>query len=106
MFKVAINRFYTLYKKSKVRVNATEDMLNSIKDDFEVSTIDNSLDVRKILSELSESHRNILILKYNLCLSYKEIGDLLDIDEGSSKTICYRARKNFKKIWEGGQKNE
>lgn len=100
MFKVAVNKFYTLYKKSKIRANVTEDMLNNIKDNFEVSIIDNNIDIRNNLSKLSESHRNILILKYSLGLSYREIGKLLDIDEGSSKTICYRARNNFKKLWE------
>lgn len=101
MFRVAVNKFYTLYKKSKFRANVTEDMLSNIKDDFEVGIIDNKIDIRDNLSKLSESHRNILILKYNLGLSYKEIGNLLDVDEGSSKTICYRARNNFKKLWEG-----
>lgn len=76
-------------------------MLNNIKDNFEVSVIDNKIDIRNNLSKLSESHRNILILKYSLGLSYKEIGNLLDIDERSSKTICYRARNKFRKLWEG-----
>lgn len=101
MFKVSINRFYTLYKKSRVNVSLNEDMLNNIKSEFEISTIDNNLDIKTILSRLSESHKNILILKYSMGLSYREIGKLLDIDEGSSKTICYRARNKFKEIWKG-----
>lgn len=55
MFKVALNRFYTLYKRAKVIVNATDDILNNIKADFEVSTIHNTLDIRSNLSKLSES---------------------------------------------------
>lgn len=101
MFKVSINRFYTLYKKSKVNVSLNEDTLNNIKSEFEISTIDNNLDIKTILSKLSESQKNILILKYSMGLSYREIGKLLDIDEGSSKTICYRARNKIKEIWKG-----
>ncbi|MGL5084850.1 MAG: RNA polymerase sigma factor, partial [Clostridium sp.] len=89
MFKVSINRFYTLYKKSKASVSLNEDMLNNIKSEFEIRNIDNNLDIKTILSKLTESQKNILILKYSMGLSYREIGKFLDIDEGSSKTICY-----------------
>ena len=42
----------------------------------------------------------LLILKYNLGLSYSDISKLLNINESSAKTLCYRARNAFKNIWE------
>ncbi|WP_051560483.1 RNA polymerase sigma factor [Clostridium beijerinckii] len=101
MFKVSINKFYTLYKKSKVNISLTDELLSNIESEFSVTNIDSSLDVNRVLALMKESEKNLLVLKYSSGLSYKEIGKLLDIEEGSAKTLCYRARNRFKKIWEG-----
>ncbi|KON14846.1 RNA polymerase sigma-70 factor [Clostridium botulinum] len=100
MFKVSINKFYTLYKKSRTNLFLTDELSYTLKSDFEISDIDNSIDINKVLSKMSESHKNLLILKYSMDLSYNNIGKLLNISEGSAKTLCYRARNVFKKIWE------
>lgn len=101
MFKVSINRFYTLYKKSKVNISLTDELAAAIESDFRIMHIDNSLEVNRILSLMKESEKNLLVLKYSMGLSYRSIGSLLNIEEGSAKTLCYRARNKFKKIWEG-----
>ncbi|MBN1046939.1 sigma-70 family RNA polymerase sigma factor [Clostridium botulinum] len=100
MFKVSINKFYTLYKKSRTNLFLTDELSYTLKSDFKISDIDNSIDINKVLSKMSESHKNLLILKYSMDLSYNNIGKLLNISEGSAKTLCYRARNVFKKIWE------
>lgn len=101
MFKVSVNKFYSLYKKGKFNQDVTSDFIENVKSDFEISTIENNIDIQRVFTKMNESHKNILILKYNMGLSYREIGKLLNIDEGSSKTLCYRARKKFKEVWEG-----
>jgi len=101
MFKVSINRFYTLYKKGRVNISLTGELLSNIESDFSITHIDSALDVNRVLALMKESEKNLLVLKYSSGLSYKEIGMLLDIEEGSAKTLCYRARNRFKKIWEG-----
>ena len=100
MFKVSLNKFYTIYKKSKSNIFLSDELLSNIKGDFEISNIDNSIDINNVLSHLNESQRNLLILKYNLGLSYSDISKLLNINESSAKTLCYRARNAFKNIWE------
>lgn len=42
-----------------------------------------------MLNELTPSHKNLLILKYEMNLSYREIGDILDISEENIKTYLY-----------------
>nr|WP_322018564.1 sigma-70 family RNA polymerase sigma factor [Clostridium butyricum] len=100
MFKVSLNKFYTLYKKSKTSISLTDKLCSNLKTDFQISNIDMSLDINHILSKMNESEKNLLILKYNLGLSYFNISKLLNINETSAKTLCYRARNKFKKIWE------
>ena len=101
MFKVSINRFYTLYKKSKVNISLTDELSTTIESDFKIMHIDNALEVNRVLSLMKESEKNILVLKYSMGLSYREIGKLLNIEDGSAKTLCYRARNKFKEIWDG-----
>lgn len=101
MFKVSINKFYTLYKKSRVNISLTDELSATIQSDFKIVNIDNALEVNRVLSLLKESEKNLLVLKYSMGLSYKQIGRMLDIEEGSAKTLCYRARNKFKEIWEG-----
>lgn len=101
MFKVSINRFYTMYKKSKVNISLTDELAAAIESDFKIMRIENALEVNRVLTLMKESEKNLLVLKYSMGLSYKSIGSLLNIEEGSAKTLCYRARNKFKEIWDG-----
>jgi RNA polymerase sigma-70 factor (ECF subfamily) len=101
MFKVSINRFYTLYKKSKVNISLTDELLAAIESDFKIMHVENALEVNRVLLLMKESEKNLLVLKYIMGLSYRNIGKVLNIEEGSAKSLCYRARNKFKEIWEG-----
>jgi len=101
MFKVSINRFYTLYKKSKINISLTDELSATIESNFKIKNIDNALDVDRVFSAMKESEKTLLVLKYSMGLSYRDIGKMLNIEEGSAKTLCYRARNKFKEIWEG-----
>lgn len=101
MFKVSINKFYTLYKKSKVNISLTDELLATIESDFKIVHIDNTLEINRALELMKESEKNLLVLKYSMGLSYRSIGKLLNMEEGSAKTLCYRARNKFKEIWRG-----
>lgn len=84
MFKVSVNKFYSLYKKGKLNQEATSDLIENIKSDFDISTIENNIDIKRVFSRMSESNKNILLLKYSMGLSYREIGKLLNIDTKSA----------------------
>jgi RNA polymerase sigma-70 factor (ECF subfamily) len=101
MFKVSINKFYTLYKKSKINISLTDELSAAIEGDFNIGHVDNAIEMNRVLELLKESEKNLLVLKYSMGLSYRNIGNLLNIEEGSAKTLCYRARNKFKEIWEG-----
>lgn len=44
-----------------------------------------------MLNHINSSYKDLLVLKYFMDLSYKEISKLLDISEGNIKTYLYRA---------------
>ncbi|MFF5995406.1 RNA polymerase sigma factor [Lysinibacillus sp. KU-BSD001] len=105
MFKVAIHRYYSLYNKNKSVVRLNHDDLERLKTVFE--HVESDLLMKEQANELVEAlqglqpkFQQLLILKYYMELSYKEISEILDVKETLVKTYLQRARKSFKKIWE------
>ena len=106
LFKVAINT-YRDYMKKKNKIN----LVSIDNEEFYIQLIDESdivFDYLKkeksnrvlsILNNMKEEYKSILILKYDMELSYKEIALLLGTNEDVIKTYMYRARNKFKEEW-------
>lgn len=104
LFKVAINKYYDLcrYQRRYPSLDIDENIIiNLLEDDGEKIMIkkENKEDIEKILEELTPMHKNLIVLKYDLELSYSQISDFLDMKEETVKIYLYRARKDFKKRW-------
>lgn len=107
LFKVAINQYYDLCRKNNKYI-----FLNIDEEIFKQSLTDNKFvldfllnleqkeEILEVLNSLSNIYKNLLIFKYDFCLSYKEISELLDIKENTVRTYLFRAREQFKKVWE------
>lgn len=105
MFKVAINRYYSLYNKNTSVVTLSEVDLERLLPVFEhveinILTEEKVSELKKVLHVLQPTFQHLLILKYYMDLSYKEISEILNMKETQVKTYLQRARKSFKKIWE------
>lgn len=105
MFKVAIHRYYSLYNKYKTTINLSDEDFHRLLPALE--HVESNVLEKELLKELGEAlqgltptFQQLLILKYYLELSYKEISDILDMKESHVKTYLQRARKSLKKIWE------
>lgn len=106
LFKVAVNNYYDLCRKNNRHINLSID-----EEIFKESLTDSKLvedfildsekkkEILEILNSISDIYKNLLLLKYDMGLSYKEIAELLDINENTVKTYLFRAREQFKKVW-------
>jgi RNA polymerase sigma-70 factor (ECF subfamily) len=105
MFKVAIHCYYSLYNKNKTIVQLKEvdleKLMPAIEDvGFSLLTKEMASELDEALQELQPMFQQLLILKYYMGFSYKEISEILSMKETNVKTYLHRARNTFKKIWE------
>ena len=106
LFRVAINKYYDLCRKNSrhMHLSIDEEIFkesltdNKLVEDF-ILNIEKKEEILKILNSISNIHKNLLFFKYEMGLSYKEIAELLDINENTVKTYLFRAREQFKKNW-------
>jgi RNA polymerase sigma-70 factor (ECF subfamily) len=105
LFKVAINNYYTLRRKRKnvlqVKDALREQLCTESEPLLSTDRTELMIQVKDIYSQMSDSEKTLLILKYHHDLSYKEIAAFLNTTEETVKTSLSRARKSFKKLWEG-----
>ncbi|KAA0955347.1 RNA polymerase sigma factor [Planococcus sp. ANT_H30] len=106
LFKVSINDYYNLCRKKKRYPNVQIDEtffenMHSTEEAGEQRLIrhENKQEIEAVLEQLPSAQSNLLLLKYELTLSYEEISDLLDVKVDTIRTTLYRSRKNFKQKW-------
>lgn len=80
-----------------------EFFLNNFADDqdteLSVLTLEMKHEITIVLEGIQEIFKQLLLLKYELELSYKEIALLLGMKEETVRTYLFRARKEFQKKW-------
>lgn len=106
LFKVAINNYKNRVKRnsiiSQISIEEKSAFVNLIGDSDVVQDIllyEKNNEINQCLNNLKEEYQSLLIFKYEMDLSYREISKLLGISESMVKTYLYRARNEFKKNW-------
>ena len=106
IFKVALNNYRNYLKRKSVIAELSIDgggFFSRLAAEGEFTEVilanESATLVRECLSSLKDGYKDLLILKYEMELSYKEIGRLLGLSETTVKTYLYRARNEFKRLW-------
>ncbi|BAP33134.1 RNA polymerase ECF-type sigma factor [Chryseobacterium sp. StRB126] len=98
MYRVALNTAITLFRKPKKKDAQTVDIdVSSLKMEYEVYEDDEHKlqKMYKAIYTLSDVEK-ALIMMYLEDKSYKEIGDILGINEGNARVKMNRAKNNLK----------
>lgn len=106
LFRVSINSYKNHLKRCKI-INSIsvdeENFYTQLVSDTSVEIVvlskEKSVEVNNVLNSLNEKYSSLLIFKYEIDLSYKEIAALLGLNEATVKTYLYRARNKFKEEW-------
>ena len=106
IFTVALNTYRNYMKRKSIITELSIDgggFFSKLvaEGDFTENILVNesAISVRDCLSRLKDGYKDLLILKYEMELSYKEIGRLLGLSDATVKTSLYRARNEFKRLW-------
>ncbi|MFJ7826635.1 RNA polymerase sigma factor [Psychrobacillus sp. NPDC096623] len=103
LFRVAINHYYDLCRRQKREVYISfgnfELVDDSLLPEDYVQQIEVNKEIQDILNQLPPLHKQLILLKYVLGLSYQEISEMLDLNLGTLKTYLFRARKSFKDMY-------
>ena len=104
LFKVALNRYYTIYNKKKTLSYLTDEDIQqfqaSINIEEQLISKEQYEQLRLALLQLPQHFQQLLIMKYFMDLSYKEIASIIDHSENHVRTYLQRARKALRKKWE------
>ncbi|MCM3699957.1 RNA polymerase sigma factor [Paenibacillus macerans] len=105
MYKVAINRYFDLCRREKRYGYQAEipDFQAPEKDWPEERLLrqEQQEEIARTLAELKPLHRQLILLKYEMELSYQEIADLLGMTQEAVKATLFRARQQFKNRYGG-----
>jgi RNA polymerase sigma-70 factor (ECF subfamily) len=63
--------------------------------------VDAKLDLTEMLSQLSEEHRQVIILRELQGMSYQEMARALDVPRGTVESRLFRAREELRKRFKG-----
>jgi RNA polymerase sigma factor (sigma-70 family) len=106
IFSISMNEFKKiLKKKGREQVISISDERfwnNFAEDDSPESSVlsnERSHEILLTLNQLQEVYKQLLLLKYELELSYKEISLLIGMKEETIRTYLFRARKEFQMKW-------
>jgi len=99
LYRVATNQFYDIKRKEQRHPTTEFDevQLTVLMNMTEIQVLkkEKLQDIRDTLETLSTLHQELLVLKYELGLSYKEISALMNKNENTLKTHVRRARQEF-----------
>jgi len=106
IFTIAMNEFKKmLKKKGREQVISIDDhhFWNNFSNDQDaessILSIEMNQEISMTLKEMKEIYSQLLVLKYELELSYNEISLLLGMKKETVRTYLFRARKDFQEKW-------
>ena len=100
---MALNLYYDQCRKNKrVQLGVQEEQITVLSKDLPEEILisnENWTEIHEILLQLKPRYKELLLLKYQLCLKYKDISKLLGLSLGVVKMDLSRARKQFVKYY-------
>ena len=99
MRRVFVNTSIEHYRRKSIQLNSVSEKEENTIEDSDISALENlaEKDVLRIIQELSPGYKTVFNLYVVEGYSHKEIGDMLGISEGTSKSQLARAKAILQK---------
>jgi RNA polymerase sigma-70 factor, ECF subfamily len=99
--RILINNAKTLLTKRNHTIPLENDFFNTIQPSPQL-LIEDKMDLLQAMGQLEEKEKTALILRYYKDYTINQISDILDIPEGTVKSMIHRALKKLKGNMQGG----
>ncbi|HZD54460.1 MAG TPA: RNA polymerase sigma factor [Woeseiaceae bacterium] len=97
IYRIAINEALDqLYRRRRLEPFEETSADDGDATDDTVAQFQLSKGVQRVLMELSEEHRVVIVLRYFSESSYAQIGEMLDLPEKTVKSRLFSARRDLK----------
>jgi RNA polymerase sigma-70 factor (ECF subfamily) len=97
LYRVSTNACYKLFRKNRGDISFCEEIFQQHINDSMPDLI-KEIRIQKLLSELSENQRVVIVLKFYEEMSYQEIADTLCCPLGTVKSRMHEGIKNLRRM--------
>lgn len=101
MIKITINCSIDFIKMNKRVLELNQEYtknVNAMTEDLSLNLM-----LKSLIDDLNENEKSVLLLKFYLDYTFKEISEILQIPLGTAKSILYRALNKLKKEYLKGE---
>jgi RNA polymerase sigma-70 factor (ECF subfamily) len=97
IYRIALNRALNLLRrKGREEPLGDEERIEPADPESRAAQSEESLRIQKALMQMSEEHRVVLTLRHFSGCSYREIGQILEIEEKTVKSRLFEARQRLR----------
>lgn len=100
LYRIAINLHIDTYRRRQASPVVQDEQQMQSRPDDSAGTHDEREYVRSLIKTLPESEQNLLLLRYWIGLTHKEIAHALETPEGTVRRQCSQAMKKIRERWE------
>ena len=97
IYRITINESLTRLKRRNKTEPLAEDLESPLRSSEAIMESERiSKEIQAVLLTIQEDHRAVIVLRHFSELSYREIGEILEISEKTVKSRLFSARKQLK----------
>ena len=102
LYRIAVNLRIDAHRRDKARPIDAVENLDELPAPAEIEPDDHA-HIRALVKSLPESEQNLLLLRYWIGLSHKEVAEVLAMPEGTVRRRCAEALSEIRDRWEANE---
>jgi RNA polymerase sigma-70 factor, ECF subfamily len=99
LYRIALNLRIDAHRRETTAATDAVDDLDELP--AAIDETDDHVHVRALVKTLPESEQNLLLLRYWIGLSHKEVAQVVGLPEGTVRRQCAAALSKIRSRWEG-----
>lgn len=100
LYRIAINLQIDTYRHQQASPIISDEQQIETRADGSADAGDEREYVRRLIKTLAENEQNLLLMRYWIGLTHREIANVLDLPEGTVRRQCSEAMKKLRQRWE------